>query len=151
MAAMSLLPIARCLPSRRGLSYWYAWSISERAIRSKNRERRVCSGKRHSARFCGLFLVRCGAILLRCGSAGALPPPSLGVSSLNLGRLHPRAALFSQIINKLNREINPGLADLKLKTRFADLGAIVLALSPIEYGKRIAEETDKRAKGRSEQ
>jgi hypothetical protein len=33
-----------------------------------------------------------------------------------------------------------------LKTRFADLGAIVLALSPIEYGKRIAEETDKWAK-----
>ena len=52
----------------------------------------------------------------------------------------------TEIINKLNREINAGLADLKLKTRFADLGAIVLALSPIEYGKRIAEETDKWAK-----
>ena len=52
----------------------------------------------------------------------------------------------TEIINKLNREINAGLADIKLKTRFADLGAIVLALSPIEYGKRIAEETDKWAK-----
>ena len=52
----------------------------------------------------------------------------------------------TEIINKLNREINAGLADLKLKTLFAGLGAIVLALSPIEYGKRIAEETDKWAK-----
>ena len=49
----------------------------------------------------------------------------------------------AEIIDKLNREINAGLADLKLKARFADLGAIVLALSPAEYGKRIAEETDK--------
>ena len=49
----------------------------------------------------------------------------------------------AEIIDKLNTEINAGLADLKLKARFADLGAIVLVLSPAEYGKRIAEETDK--------
>ena len=54
-----------------------------------------CLSKRQPACFCGLCFVRCEDILLRCGSAGALPPPSLGVSSLNLGRLHPRAALFS--------------------------------------------------------
>ena len=31
----------------------------------------------------------------------------------------------------------------KMKARFADLGGTVLALSPAEYGKRIAEETEK--------
>src|SRR5215471_10828269 len=41
-----------------------------------------------------LLFVRCGGMLLRCGSAFAQPPPSLGVSSLDLGRLQPRAAFF---------------------------------------------------------
>src|SRR5262249_26064429 len=44
----------------------------------------------------------------------------------------------TKIIHMLNREINAGLADPKLKARFADLGGIVLALSPTEYGNRIA-------------
>jgi tripartite-type tricarboxylate transporter receptor subunit TctC len=52
----------------------------------------------------------------------------------------------TEIIDKLNREINAALADPKLKARFADLGGMVLALSPIEYGKRMAEETEKWAK-----
>jgi tripartite-type tricarboxylate transporter receptor subunit TctC len=52
----------------------------------------------------------------------------------------------AEITDKLNREINAGLADPKLKARFAELGGIVLALSPIEYRKRIAEETEKWAK-----
>jgi tripartite-type tricarboxylate transporter receptor subunit TctC len=51
-----------------------------------------------------------------------------------------------KIIDKLNREINAVLADPKIKARFADLGGMVLALSPTEYGKRIAEETEKWAK-----
>src|SRR5438445_13011852 len=43
-----------------------------------------------------LPFVRRGGILLRRGNAicVAFPPPSLGVSSLDLGRLHPRAAPF---------------------------------------------------------
>jgi tripartite-type tricarboxylate transporter receptor subunit TctC len=48
-----------------------------------------------------------------------------------------------EIIDKINREINAALADPKIKARFADLGGTVLALSPTEYGKRIAEETEK--------
>jgi tripartite-type tricarboxylate transporter receptor subunit TctC len=52
----------------------------------------------------------------------------------------------TEIIDMLNREINAGLADPKLKARFADLGGIVLALSPTEYGNRIAAETEKWAK-----
>jgi tripartite-type tricarboxylate transporter receptor subunit TctC len=49
----------------------------------------------------------------------------------------------TEIIDKLNREINAALTDPKMKARFADLGGIVLPLSPVEYGKRIAEETEK--------
>jgi len=49
----------------------------------------------------------------------------------------------TEIIDMLNREINAALADPKLKARFADLGGKVLPLSPAEYGKRIAEETEK--------
>ena len=49
----------------------------------------------------------------------------------------------TEIVDKLNREINAALTDPKMKARFADLGGTVLALSPAEYGRRIAEETEK--------
>ena len=49
----------------------------------------------------------------------------------------------AEIINKLNREINAGLVDPKMNARLADLGGLVLPLSPAEYGRRIAEETEK--------
>jgi tripartite-type tricarboxylate transporter receptor subunit TctC len=52
----------------------------------------------------------------------------------------------AEIINKLNREINSALADPKIKTRLADLGNIGLALSPADFGKLVAEETEKWAK-----
>ena len=52
----------------------------------------------------------------------------------------------AEIIDKLNREINGGLLDPKIKARIAELGGMVLALSPTEYGKRIEEETEKWAK-----
>lgn len=47
------------------------------------------------------------------------------------------------IIDKLNKEINWALADPAFKARFAHLGGTVLALSPADYGKLIAEETEK--------
>ncbi len=50
------------------------------------------------------------------------------------------------IIEKLNKEINDSLADPGMKARFADIGAMVLPLSPAEFGKFIAEETEKWAK-----
>jgi tripartite-type tricarboxylate transporter receptor subunit TctC len=49
----------------------------------------------------------------------------------------------AEIIGRLNTEINAGLADPKLKARLADLGGIMLAGSPAEFGKLIADETDK--------
>jgi tripartite-type tricarboxylate transporter receptor subunit TctC len=51
-----------------------------------------------------------------------------------------------EIIEKLNREINAGLADPKIKARFADLGAMPTIMTPPEFGKLIAEETEKWAK-----
>jgi tripartite-type tricarboxylate transporter receptor subunit TctC len=49
----------------------------------------------------------------------------------------------AEIVGRLNTEINAGLADPKMKARLADLGAIMLAGSPAEFGKLIADETDK--------
>jgi tripartite-type tricarboxylate transporter receptor subunit TctC len=51
-----------------------------------------------------------------------------------------------EIIEKLNREINAGLADPKMKARLADLGGTVLAGSPADFGKLIADDTEKWAK-----
>jgi tripartite-type tricarboxylate transporter receptor subunit TctC len=51
-----------------------------------------------------------------------------------------------EIIDRLNREINAGLADPKLKARLADLGTSVLAGSPADFGKLMADETAKWAK-----
>jgi tripartite-type tricarboxylate transporter receptor subunit TctC len=50
------------------------------------------------------------------------------------------------IIDVLNKEIIAILADPKTKARIADLGGTVLALSPSDFGKLIAEETEKWAK-----
>jgi tripartite-type tricarboxylate transporter receptor subunit TctC len=52
----------------------------------------------------------------------------------------------AEIIDTLNWEINAVLADPTIKTRIAELGGAMLALSPSEYRRRIAEETDKWAK-----
>jgi len=47
------------------------------------------------------------------------------------------------IINMLNREVNAALADPMIKARLGDLGATVLPGSPADFGKLIAEETEK--------
>jgi tripartite-type tricarboxylate transporter receptor subunit TctC len=49
----------------------------------------------------------------------------------------------AEIVDKLNKEINAGLADPKLKARFAELGATELPGSPADFGKLIADETEK--------
>jgi len=48
-----------------------------------------------------------------------------------------------EIIDKLNREINAGLADPKFKARLADLSAAALPGSPADFGKLVADETEK--------
>jgi tripartite-type tricarboxylate transporter receptor subunit TctC len=52
----------------------------------------------------------------------------------------------AEVIERLNREINAGLADSKLKARLADLGAMPLTGSAAEFGQFIADETEKWAK-----
>jgi len=52
----------------------------------------------------------------------------------------------TEIIDKLNKEINAGLADPRMKARIADLGGTVFASSPAEFATFIAEYTEKWAK-----
>ena len=64
------------------------------------------------------------------------------MKNLNAPAVKPPA----EMVDKLNNEINAGLADPKLRARLADLGGTVLAGSPADFGKLIAEETEKWAK-----
>ena len=49
----------------------------------------------------------------------------------------------AEMVSRLNQEINAGLADPKIKARLADVGGTTLATSSAEFGKLIAEETEK--------
>jgi tripartite-type tricarboxylate transporter receptor subunit TctC len=51
-----------------------------------------------------------------------------------------------EIVAKLNREINAGLADPKMKARFSELGGVPVPTTPADFGKFIADETEKWAK-----
>jgi tripartite-type tricarboxylate transporter receptor subunit TctC len=48
-----------------------------------------------------------------------------------------------ETVDKLNREIDAGLADATLKARLADLGSMAFVGSPSDFGKHIAAETEK--------
>ncbi|MFZ0057268.1 MAG: tripartite tricarboxylate transporter substrate binding protein [Pseudolabrys sp.] len=48
-----------------------------------------------------------------------------------------------EVIEKLNKETNAGLADPKIKARIADLGGSPLTGSPADFGRLIADETEK--------
>ena len=63
-------------------------------------------------------------------------------ASLFYGLCAPRNTA-TEIVDKLNKEINAALADPKIKARFADLGGMTLPGSPSDFGKLIAEETEK--------
>jgi tripartite-type tricarboxylate transporter receptor subunit TctC len=49
----------------------------------------------------------------------------------------------ADIIDKLNKEVNAGLADPKIKARLAELDGTVLVGSPADFGKLIGDETEK--------
>ena len=49
----------------------------------------------------------------------------------------------ADVVDKLNKETNAALADAKMKARLTDLGGRALAGSPADFGKLIAEETEK--------
>ena len=63
-----------------------------------------------------------------------------------LRTLRLRSSTSSTIVNKLNKEINAGLADPKMKARLADFGGTVLTGSSTDFSNLIAEETEKWAK-----
>ncbi|MFL6570607.1 MAG: tripartite tricarboxylate transporter substrate binding protein, partial [Burkholderiales bacterium] len=50
------------------------------------------------------------------------------------------------IITLLNKEVNAGLADIKVRARIVELGGIVLGGSPAEFGGIISEATEKWAR-----
>jgi tripartite-type tricarboxylate transporter receptor subunit TctC len=52
----------------------------------------------------------------------------------------------AEFIDKINKEINAGVADATMKGRLADLGGTTIAGSPDDFGKLIADETEKWAK-----
>jgi tripartite-type tricarboxylate transporter receptor subunit TctC len=86
---------------------------------------------------------------------------SLTIEQIRAGKLRPLAVTTAtrwevllygigaprntqaEIIDTLNKEINAALADPNMKARIADLGGTVLTGSPTDFGKLIAEETDK--------
>jgi tripartite-type tricarboxylate transporter receptor subunit TctC len=51
-----------------------------------------------------------------------------------------------EIVDKLNREINAGLADPTIRARLAEFGGTALPGLPADFGKLIADETEKWAK-----
>jgi tripartite-type tricarboxylate transporter receptor subunit TctC len=55
-------------------------------------------------------------------------------------------ATAAEIVDKLNKEVNVALNDPKMKARLADLGGVALPGSPAEFGRLIADETEKWAK-----
>jgi tripartite-type tricarboxylate transporter receptor subunit TctC len=52
----------------------------------------------------------------------------------------------AEIVDRLNQEINAGLADPKLKGRLNDLGGTVIAGSPADFAKFVADDVEKWAK-----
>src|SRR5262249_45180689 len=49
----------------------------------------------------------------------------------------------TDVVDRLSREINAGLADPKIKAQLADMGGMLLAGSPADFRRLIAEETEK--------
>jgi tripartite-type tricarboxylate transporter receptor subunit TctC len=52
----------------------------------------------------------------------------------------------AEIVDTLNKEINAGLADAKVRAQLANLGAVPMPMTPTEFGKLIADEIEKWAK-----
>jgi tripartite-type tricarboxylate transporter receptor subunit TctC len=66
-------------------------------------------------------------------------------ASAMYGLVAPRGTPV-EIVDKLNREINASFADTVMMARLTELGGTVLAGTPAEFGKLIADESEKWAK-----
>jgi tripartite-type tricarboxylate transporter receptor subunit TctC len=83
------------------------------------------------------------AVLPNIATVGDFVPGYEAVGFYGLGAPRNTPA---EIVDKLNKEINAALTDPKMKARLADLGGTTLPGSPADFGKLIAEETEKWAK-----
>jgi len=66
-----------------------------------------------------------------------------GYEASAIGGLGAPKGTPAEVIERLNREINAGLADPKIKARFAELGLTPLARSPAEFAQLVLDETEK--------
>ena len=69
-----------------------------------------------------------------------------GFEAIGMGGVGVPANTPTGIIDKLNREINAGLADPKMIARFTGLSLTPMSMTPADFGKLIVEETEKWAK-----
>jgi tripartite-type tricarboxylate transporter receptor subunit TctC len=83
---------------------------------------------------------------MRLESLPSVPTISEFVSgyeaSTFIGMIAPRGTSVA-VVNKLNQEVNAGLMSAAIKARYAELGVMATPGSPAEFGKLIAEETEK--------
>ena len=49
----------------------------------------------------------------------------------------------TEIIDRLNKEVNAALADPKMTARLAEIGVIPMPMTPVEFGKLVNDETEK--------
>jgi tripartite-type tricarboxylate transporter receptor subunit TctC len=66
-----------------------------------------------------------------------------GYEASAIGGLGAPKGTSAHVIHRLNREINAGLADPKVRARFAELGLSPLAHSPTAFAKLVPDETEK--------
>jgi tripartite-type tricarboxylate transporter receptor subunit TctC len=66
-----------------------------------------------------------------------------GFEASGLFGLGAPKATPTAVIEALNREVNAGLADPNIQARIADLGGAVVATTPAEFGKLLADEVEK--------
>jgi hypothetical protein len=83
---------------------------------------------------------RKGAEAFGCAGIG------LGPIGIAAAQRHTLPEFSTQIVEKLNKEINAALADPNMKKRLTDLGCAVFAGSPADFGKFIGNEIEKWAK-----
>jgi tripartite-type tricarboxylate transporter receptor subunit TctC len=88
------------------------------------------------------------------GVTGAIPSPALvglrtigesipGYEATALNGIGAPRGTPAEIIDKLNADVNAGLADAEIHARLAELGAGPASMTPAEFGKFIADETAK--------
>ena len=121
------------------------WPSTPCMVNSGTKAATVMAAEKNTAVSTSSALIR----MRRSRSVQALPDiPAVGElvpgyeASQWFGVVAPKSTP-RDIIDRLNREINEGLADPELKARLEALGETVVARSPADFEKRIAADADK--------